>query len=385
MYALVQMQYYGLLQIGTPPQDFEMLFDTGSSWMWVADKTCTSCSSNHTFDSTLSSTYINETKHRELQYGKGYCAGFISTDDVLIGDPPLKAAGQPFILVNESADNEGFKADGIMVTPTQGLGFKSLSDDYATVMDTLLATGVISQRVFSVFLTDNGFDASVATKDGSTLTIGGYDTEQFANGRNATFLPLTYVQYGYWSVQLAGIQVDSTDIKLSTNWAVVDTGTSMIIAPSEDYKALDSVFMETGNCDNSFGFLLCDCTNTNKSSYPTLNFNLSGTVFELPSELYMYEIVDDSTRICWVLITESGMPFWLLGDVFLRGYYSIYDMDNMRLGLARTFEPKSHWNRWVVAAVIVGVLVVAAAVFYGVYLCLRKKKETASPTYHPAP
>lgn len=379
------MQYYGLLQVGTPPQDFEVLFDTGSSWLWVPDKTCESCHANHTFDSSLSSTYIKSKNYTHQYYGKGSCAGYISTDDVLIGNPPLKAAGQPFILVNESGDNEGFKADGIMVISRQGLGFKSLSDDYATVMDTLVATGAISQRVFSVFLTDNEFDSSSPTKEGSTLTIGDYDLAQFAKGRNATFLPLTYVQYGYWSVQLSGIQLDSTYLKLSTNWAVLDSGTSLILAPSKDYEELVSYFLDTGNCDASFGFLLCDCTNTNKSDYPTLKFSLAGSDFDLPSEFYMYEIVDDSTRVCWALISDSGMPFWLLGDVFLRAYYSIYDMDNMKLGLARTFEPKSHWKRWIVAVVIVGVLVVAAAVFYGVYVCIRKKRETASPAYQAAP
>ena len=379
------MQCYGKLQVGTPPQDFEVLFDIGSSWLWVPDKTCESCNSNHTFNSTLSSTYTTEQVNEQLQYGRANCSGFISTDDVSLGDPPLKAAGQPFVLVNETGGTGGFKADGIMVTSTQGLGFKPLSDDYATVMDTLLATGVISQRVFSVFLAPNEFNASGVTKDGSMLTIGDYDTEQFANGRNATFLPLINVEKGDWSVQLDGIQVDSTDIQLSTNWAVMGTGTSLLLAPSEDYYNLVSYFKKTGRCDDSWDFLLCDCTSTNKSSYPTLNFNLSGTVFELPSDFYMLEIGQAASQICWVLISNSGLPYWLLGDAFLRGYYSIYDMDNMRLGLVRTFEPKSHWNRWVVATVVLGVLVVATAVFYGVYLCLRKKKETASLAYQPAP
>lgn len=236
-----------------------------------------------------------------------------------------------------------------------------------------------------MFLGDNNFDSSGATNEGSAVTIGGYDTELYAKGRNATFMPLTYVQYGYWSVQLSGIQLDSTNLQVSTNWAVLDTGTSLILAPSKDYQELVTLFMDTGNCDASFGFLLCDCTNTNKSHYPSLHFNLAGTDFELPSELYMYEIADESNRVCWVLISDSGMPFWLLGDVFLRGYYSIYDMDNMRLGLARTFEPKSHWSRWIVATIVVGVIVVVAAVFYGVYLCVRKKRDDATPAYQAAP
>jgi hypothetical protein len=109
------MQYYGQLQVGTPPQAFEVVFDTGSSWLWVPDMTCETCNANHTFNPALSSTYATEKKYSHQQYGKGEVSGFISTDDVLIGNPPLRAAGQPFILVNESADNEGFKADGILV------------------------------------------------------------------------------------------------------------------------------------------------------------------------------------------------------------------------------------------------------------------------------
>ena len=47
---------------------------------------------------------------------------------------------------------------------------------------------------------------------------------------------------------------------------------------------------------------------------------------------------DDSYCILGVEVTylpsQNGQPLWILGDVFLRSYYSVYDLGNNRVGFA---------------------------------------------------
>jgi len=52
---------------------------------------------------------------------------------------------------------------------------------------------------------------------------------------------------------------------------------------------------------------------------------------------YMVEVGTDLCALCMFkssITTADGDPFWLLGDNFLRGFYSIHDMDEGRMGFA---------------------------------------------------
>lgn len=163
-------QYYGTIQIGTPPQEFTVIFDTGSSNLWVPKVNCKNCGywfingGKKKYDDTKSSTFQEDGSDFHIQYGSGDVQGFFSVDNVQLADD-LIVSNQKFAEVSDAGGlGAGYimgQFDGIL-----GLGFEGLALGDATT----LFKNAIDQKVVekSMFAFDLGDEAE------GELTLGGY-------------------------------------------------------------------------------------------------------------------------------------------------------------------------------------------------------------------
>ncbi|XP_071569216.1 lysosomal aspartic protease-like [Temnothorax nylanderi] len=146
------VQYYGIIEIGTPPQMFRILFDTGSSDLWVPSKNCIllsqpACLKHNKYDHTKSTTYISQNDSFVLNYEDGCVFGSLSTDVVIVAG--LKVVFQSFgEAVNYWGKVSTVKEfDGIL-----RMGYSSLSNTGTSVFQNMIYQRVVSRPVFSFYL-----------------------------------------------------------------------------------------------------------------------------------------------------------------------------------------------------------------------------------------
>merc|ERR1712072_485959 len=313
-------EYYGDVLLGTPPQKFTVIYDTGSSNLWVPSKTCDNCKkTGDIYDSSKSSSYTKNGESFSLQYGTGSCSGFMSNDDTGIGGLTIKnfTFGE---VTHEAADVFGDAPfDGIL-----GLGpAKAAIDKVPVPMDQMVAQKLLEHNVFSFYLASN-------SSAGSTLVLGGTDP-QFYTG-DFTYVPVALAArlLPYWLISSRGIKVNGNDVTHCNAYLgcyfVVDTGTSVIAGPPSSVNALIAA---VGNVSS-------DCSNLH--TLPTLSFTFEGKDFDLEPEFYVIRAQDDTTKAweCQLGIegVNAGVPIWILGDPFLRKYYTVWDKDQNRVGFA---------------------------------------------------
>lgn len=226
--------------------------------------------------------------------------------------------------------------DGIL-----GLGFQQIAvDNVAPVMYNMISQNLLSPGIVSFYMSDNA--------NGSELIFGGTDTTKYSG--NLFWIPIT--QQGYWQFNLQEITVNSFTACQNGCTAIADTGTSLVVGPYQDVQNLHSYL---GAYLSQSGEYLFNCNNI--TDLPAVEFVINGYSFQLPSSYYVTEVClplfttnknENLYFLFWFLQTEqqgetfclSGFSYmdgpvnWILGDVFLRAWYSVFDLNNSRLGLA---------------------------------------------------
>jgi len=315
-----EAQFYGPLTVGTPAQQFQVIFDTGSSNLWVPSKKCTgfACRHHHRYDSTASSTYVANGTDFDITYGSGNIKGFISDDVVGLGD--LLVKGQDFAEVTKE-DGLAFdfsKFDGIM-----GLAFDSISVDHVTpVWYNLLKQGLVSQPMFSFYLSK---DAGAVV--GGELTLGGYDQQYFKG--DLKWVPLTYTNY--WQIKMdAVIHNGTTFCGADGCKAIVDSGTSMITGPKE---LIDQINSKLGCMISGAQCVWLHCPDFD--ALPDLTFVLNNNKYTLTPREYIV----DMSGVCMSGLMSMDIPapvgpLWILGDKFMEKYYTVFDYGGNRVGFA---------------------------------------------------
>ncbi|OAA50549.1 vacuolar protease A [Metarhizium rileyi] len=310
-------QYFSEITVGTPPQTFKVVLDTGSANLWVPSKSCSSiaCYLHATYDSSSSSTYQKNGSSFEIKYGSGSLSGFVSQDVVSIGD--LKIKGQDFA---EATEEPGLafafgKFDGIL-----GLGYDTISvNKIVPPFYQMMKQKLLDEPVFAFYLGSG--------EEGSEAVFGGVDKEHY-NGK-IEYIPLR--RKAYWEVDINSIAFGDEVAELEETGAILDTGTSLNVLPSALAELLNK---EIGAKKGWNGQYTLECAKI--KSLPDITFNLGGSNYSLPASDYILELQGTCVSTFQGMdIPEPAGPLIILGDAFLRRYYSVYDLGRNAVGLAR--------------------------------------------------
>jgi len=334
--------YTGPLSIGTPPQQFaNVVFDTGSADLWVLSRHSNIDESylSYFVDSDSSSfSAVTGDDSWNIAYGTGSASGTAGRDTVsiagLVGESQVFAQAS---FVEDMAISQYEPQDGIC-------GFARAAAttlEGPTIMQTLADNGQNPNGKFSFYLSRHS-DA------GSKLMVG----EEAV------------------SAQLSGSGYIS---------AILDTGTTYIGIPSSEYASfMAELTRDRPDCisesASSEDVFVCQDIINPTAKLPVISFtavNVEGESVTLNLDPASY--LDDSNELGFMPL--PGLDIWIMGDSFLKNYYSIYDIENDQISLAPSKYTDEMLSSLMLTVLIVSIVTVSILLILSIVRFVVTKKQ----------
>lgn len=377
-----QVSYFGAVGVGTPAKMFNVVFDTGSSEIWVPysnwfpfannlhysdgykcgdSKTCSPSKREFTID-------YRGTKLR----GETYDDVFTIYEDMQKDDAQYMVARhfnfpQNFMAIEEASDEQfRYKPyDGVIgLAPVaqSGSGTRSFLLSYQQEHQRRqydpqfnpqqvqqqndqhmnAPSSIADPNGASYYRQPNGYNQQVQTphlvfafwfnpnqnsRHGGELVIGGVDENRFVG--DIFFHRLS--SYFDWQLPLSQVMLGAEVISCSTGCqAILDTGANSLVGPRDDVASIRDSLQAQHDSDSDLW--LVDCARMN--GYPTITFRIEETPYTLYPQHYIKMFKFRESIVCHLGVKPWDRPNWLLGTTFISGYYTVFDFAARRVGFA---------------------------------------------------
>ncbi|KAL7679293.1 putative aspartic peptidase A1 family, aspartic peptidase domain superfamily [Plasmopara halstedii] len=385
-----QTHFSGLIGVGSPPQRFQVIFDTGSSDIWFPEINCTNCAGSRRYHAAASRSHVAMNQSFHLEYGSGNASGCIVRDDISMFSDNQNLTLSNLRLGSTSKITkrlQHIQADGIV-----GLGFGAL----ALITKPTLIQNDPRFRRFSIYI-----NPRPNVLPSSQLIFGGVDDLlpiAHISDKNGTFVnwhhfplvghPFNQLRLGFWAIRLDRIVV-SSPLELSLKpaqsdrdgvvvvtaaIAIVDSGTSQLLLPRTAFAATITKIQQhlrleydrelRMNLQTTSGYTCEDCK---AEMFPTIQFTfvremtraalkhkktqtlmLQGTDYVRCDDficapqlnVHTFSTLKKNKRKMTdangslVTITAQQDEIVVLGLIFMRAYYVQFDSERKTVGFA---------------------------------------------------
>ncbi|KAF2098280.1 acid protease [Rhizodiscina lignyota] len=335
------LQWIGNVEIGSPPQTFSAVFDTGSPTFLIPSADCTpanGCAKDVSKFNPSRSRTFNLSSNTPFEFsfftgggvtpGNESQSGFLNTDRVSIGG--LTVDNQEIGLVDSATP--GFAPFLKHFQAVIGLGSAADLDGARNpILPALVAAGELLEPIVSFYIPPR-------STGHAELTLGAIDHSKFVGDIHYIRPAVTDgLLASIWNVNFTNIFVNGRPTGVA-NFAVLDTGTSNIVAPSNDdaaaiYKHI-SIDIKLLNETGVFGIAcerICELP-------ATLDFEIEGRKYTIPSRDFNAGPIEGHPGMCQTVINGGDVGFWILGGSLLKHYYSTFNVETKVVGLAKAVE-----------------------------------------------
>jgi aspergillopepsin I len=110
--------------------------------------------------------------------------------------------------------------------------------------------------------------------------------------------------------------------------AIADTGTSLLLVPQSLVNAYYAK-VPSAHYNSTWGAVIFPCANAN--TLPSLGFYLNGTVHTMPAAYGVYDTLPQPAGYCYGGVQYNGGGVTVLGDVFLKSQFVVFNYNSGRL------------------------------------------------------